>query len=257
MSQIKLESWMLKDPIDVFIFDCDSTLSLMEGIDEIAEMNGVGAEVKAITQRCMAVTGITVTAYKERLEYVKPTLKQLNQLAEMYCEHQTPGAFEVIELLQSLGKKVYILSGGMKQSLLLLAQNLGIPPERVLAVDVYFDDRGHYIGFNEQSNLVQPEGKNREIEGLIQNDETSFLIGDGVSDWEARTAVTRFVGFAGISPKQFVKEHSNFYINCDSLFSVINLGLTYVEQLNLPAKYKQSYEQGLSDILNDYVLIKE
>ncbi len=45
----KSEFWQPAKPIEVFFFDCDSTLSAIEGLDEPAVINGVGTEIKQIT----------------------------------------------------------------------------------------------------------------------------------------------------------------------------------------------------------------
>ena len=251
--------WIPDEPIETFFFDFDGTLSLIEGIDELARMNGVGEQVRDITQRCMSTTGLSLSEYKERLEYVKPTTSQQEQLATMYKEHQTVGALETIQLLRSLGKNIYIISAGIKSTLLPLAKDLGIPPEHVFAVDVYNDNDGNYLGFNEQSYLVQPEGKNRQVVEILKNNERSLLLGDGYSDWEARMVVSRFVGFSGLSPKKWVRDNSKFYIANTNIYPIINLGLTHEEQMNLMScSFHMTYfEQGLSDINNGLVFIKE
>lgn len=256
MPHIKSEPWMVDVPIDSFFFDCDSTLSLMEGIDVLADMNGVGATVKEITKKCMEATGLTAAVYKERLQYVQPTKNQIDELAKLYRTHRAPGALETIQLLQSLGKRVYILSGGIKESLLPLANDLGIAPEHVFGVEVYFDGKGNYSGFNEDSYLVQKEGKNKQIKEILRNNERSLLVGDGFSDWEAHSVVTRFIGFAGLNPKAWVRTHSEFFITNTDLYSVINLGLTQTEQMNLEPEYRDSLKYGLSNIANGLVLIQ-
>ncbi|MBT4147320.1 MAG: haloacid dehalogenase, partial [Gammaproteobacteria bacterium] len=38
---------------DIIFFDCDSTLSEIEGIDELAERAGCGAEMAALTNAAM------------------------------------------------------------------------------------------------------------------------------------------------------------------------------------------------------------
>ncbi len=256
MAQINAELWMPNKPIDAFFFDCDGTLSLMEGIDVLAEMNGVGDKVKAITERCMALTGLSLADYRERLHYVQPTKKQLDALAELYRTHRSPGALETIQTLRSLGKKIYIISAGIRASLLPLADDLGIPPENVLAVDVYWDDNGNYSGFNEESYLVAAEGKNKQIKEVLTTNERSLLIGDGFSDWEAHTVVSRFIGFAGLSPKAWVRDHSEFFISGANILPVVNLGLTQKEAENLFPEFKNFYEKGLQDIQSGVVLIQ-
>lgn len=249
--------WVLKEPINAFFFDCDGTLSLIEGINVLATMNGVAERVHHITARCMGQTGMTPHDYRQRLDYVQPTLQQINELAKQYKQHIAPGAFELIQLLHLLNKKVYIISAGIKTSITIFAQTLRIPASHVLAVDVYFNECGHYQGFDEQSNMTQGNGKTVEISSILEPGEHSLLVGDGVSDWEAQNTVTRFIGFAGLNPKDWVKNHSQFYITNTSFYPIIPLSLTVDELKQLPPQYYAYYERELKEIENSMVLIKE
>ncbi|WP_131794196.1 HAD-IB family phosphatase [Fluoribacter gormanii] len=248
--------WAINSPIDTFFFDCDGTLSLIEGINVLATTNGVAEQVHQITARCMGKTGMTPSDYRQRLDYVQPTRKQIEELSECYRQHIAPGAEELIQLLQGLNKKIYIISAGIKLAVVQFAQTLGIPASNVLAVEVYFDEQGNYQGFDEQSNMTQGNGKTIEIASVLKPDERSLLVGDGVSDWEAREIVTRFIGFAGLNPKEWVKNHSDFYIRNASFYPIIPLGLTQNELKKLPSQYYAYYEQGLTEIDNSDVLIK-
>lgn len=248
--------WTLNTPIDSFFFDCDGTLSLIEGINELASMNGVAEQVHQITERCMGKTGMTLHDYSQRLAYVKPTCKQIEELANSYIDHLAPGARELIQLLHFLHKKIYIISAGIKMAVIPLAHALEIPSENVLAVDVYLNEQGNYEGFDTTSNMTKGNGKTEQIASMMKPGERSVLVGDGVSDWEARQTVTRFIGFAGLNPKEWVKKHSNFYITNTSFYSIIPLTLTPDELKQLPTKYYAYYEQGITDIDNSVVLIK-
>lgn len=252
-----LDNWVLDKPIDVFFFDCDSTLSLIEGIDELAKSQGLGEQVSLITKRCMEKTGLSISEYKARLDLVKPHAEQVSALAALYSRSITPGVLELIQVLQSLNKKIYVISAGIKMAVSAFAQQLGIPAEHVLAVDVYFDEKGCYQGFDEQSFLVSAQGKPRQIRTVLQSGERSVLVGDGVSDWEASEVVTRFIGFAGLASKAWVRSHSNFYIDNKTLYSVIPLSLTIEEVAHLGEPYHAYYEEGMRDIRNSLVLIKD
>jgi phosphoserine phosphatase len=238
---------VLETPIDTFFFDCDSTLSLIEGVDVLANKYGVFEEVYAITKRCMSTTGLNVEAYRTRLDAIKPTLHQVLALSKDYIAQTTPGALETIALLQSLHKKIYILSAGLKPAVDAFAKTLNLTPEQVLAVDLYFDNQGNYLGFNETSNLVKSMGKVQEIQAHTTKTTRTLLIGDGMSDWEARESVSRFIGFAGLEARSWVKEHSLIFINSPSLFPMIPLCITKQEALQLAPQYYTYYEQGLKE----------
>jgi phosphoserine phosphatase len=250
-------NWVLREPIETFFFDCDGTLSLIEGINVLATMNGVAEKVHQITERCMAKTGMTLNDYRQRLAYVQPTIKQVDELSDLYKLNLAPGAYELIWLLHHLNKKIYIISAGIKKSVDQFAQNLGIPSSNVLAVEVHFDEQGKYQGFDEQSNMTQGNGKAIEITSVLKPNERALLVGDGITDWEAREKVTRFIGFAGINPKEWVKNHSDFYIKNSSFYPIIPLGLTPGEVEQLSSQDYDYYKQGLMEIKNSVVLIKE
>jgi phosphoserine phosphatase len=250
-------SWQLKKPIDTFFFDCDSTLSLIEGIDQLATWNGVFEKVHAITERCMAKTGLNLAAYRERLDLVQPTQNQVRALADLYQEHMAPGAQETIQALQSLDKKIYVISAGIKSAVTEFAKVLRIPENQVLAVDVYFDNSGKYLGFDEASPLVQPNGKSTEVTSVLKPEERSLFMGDGLSDWETRHHVTRFLGYAGLHPKEWLKNHSEFFISNSSFYSLLPLSLTEEESLKLNPQDRGYYEAGLIDLQNGVVHIQE
>lgn len=249
-------NWHLQQPIDTFFFDCDGTLSLVEGIDELAAMNGVAEEVSAITERCMTSTGLSLADYRARLDCTRPTQSQIAKLGEIYCENLTPGAFETIQALHHLGKHVYIISAGIRSAVIEFAKTLGVRAENVLAVDVFFDNNGHYLGFDEESALVQSMGKPKQISAILKANEQSLLVGDGLSDWEAHQAVTRFLGFAGLKGKDSVKSRADFFINTASLYSVLPLGLMQNESNALSPTDKLYYQRGLEDIQNNLVIFK-
>lgn len=247
----------IKTPIDTFFFDCDSTLSLIEGIDVLAELNGVDDRVQKITHRCMSKTGLNSNDYRKRLELVQPNLEQLKILGEEYVLHLTPGAKESIHILSALNKKVFILSAGIKSSIVPLAHHLGIAEDHVLAVDVYLNPNGTYKGFNEKSHLIRRFGKSKVIQSILSLNQTSLLVGDGLSDWEARNAVNRFIGFAGVNGKKWLNDHSPIYIATDNLFPLIPLSLTEEETNQLNQEFYSFYQLGLEQILNGSVLIRE
>lgn len=249
--------WQLTQAIDTFFFDCDGTLSLVEGIDELAVMNGVFEEVSAITEKCMSKTGMTPADYRARLNCTRPTLLQVAKLVGIYRENIAAGAIETLQVLQRLGKNVYIISAGIRSAVVEFARTLGVQADHVLAVDVFFDHQGNYQDFDESSFLVQPMGKPKQIAAILQPGEQSLLLGDGLSDWEAHHNVTRFVGFAGLKSKASVKSNARFFINTASIYPVLPLGLMPEELISLSSEEKSCYQRGLADIHNGLVIVKE
>lgn len=248
--------WQPTYPIDTFFFDCDSTLSLIEGIDELAAMNGVADKVREITTRCMSDKGLTLNDYRARLSYVEPSAAQIQELGQRYRQHVAPGAQEVINVLNSLQKRVYVVSAGIQSAVSDFVQTLGVSKEHVLAVDVFTDAHGQYQGFDEASLLVQPRGKAQVLAGVLEPGIRSAMVGDGISDWEASDSVTRFVGFAGVCARSWLREHSEFYLASSELYALLPLCLTEQERQSLCATHQLFYQKGLVEIRKANVLYK-
>src|SRR3954468_14926222 len=97
---------------DLVFFDCDSTLSSIEGVDELARLKGKKARVGLLTQKAMDGDLDLAEVYGKRLKAIRTTRGQLAEIEQMYWDHMVPDAREVIAALQFLGKQVYIISGG-------------------------------------------------------------------------------------------------------------------------------------------------
>ena len=97
-------------PINAICFDCDSTLSSIEGIDFLAHENNVGHDVTKLTETAMNNSGLSPQLYQDRLDLVKPTLAQLKNLATQYKETQTRDLDITLAILKKLDKAVFIIS---------------------------------------------------------------------------------------------------------------------------------------------------
>ncbi len=99
------------------IFDCDSTLSSIEGIDELARLSAdeddIALNIAKLTKRAMEGDIPLEAVYGQRLGVVKPTQTQVRHIAKIYRQTVIPNAPTVIEALQTLGVKVFIVSGGL------------------------------------------------------------------------------------------------------------------------------------------------
>lgn len=256
MDKIEYKQWMMAEAIDYVFIDVDSTLTGIEGIDVLAEHRGVGPEVKALTEACMSVKGMNIEDYDKRLKLVKPSLQEVHQLAKHYTDHLTDGASIVIRTLQELNKNIILVSGGIKQAILPLADRLNIPEEHVFAVDLYFDKQGHYIDFDHHSPLVAADGKRVIIEHQTFDYKSSVFIGDGKSDLEAQSVVGRFIGFGGKGIRQAVLDGCNYFIKRNRLHALLPLSLTYHEMQRLNDEQRVVFQQGWDDIINQDVIIK-
>ena len=118
---------------DIVVFDCDSTLTKIEGVDLLAKLKGKEREVKALTALTMNGHLPFHQALHQRLAMIKPTKKELRWLGEQYIENRLPDAREVIARLKEAKKKVYIVTGGYREAVEILAEYLGVKKRNVFA----------------------------------------------------------------------------------------------------------------------------
>jgi len=224
------------------IFDCDSTLTTIEGIDELARIKDQFERISELTRKAMDGEMELEAVYKERLVSLLPTRADLRLIARAYYENTVPNARAVIGALQAAGCQVSIISGGLLQSVLKFARLLGIPAENVRAVAIKFDQlSGEWWRFDQNqygdnpdeqfldiapTPLVETEGKRAVIRELVGKETRTMLVGDGVTDLEARETVRLFVGFGGVVRRERVATEADVYIESPGLEAVAPLALS-------------------------------
>lgn len=216
-----LDSCGAEAVFDVVFFDCDSTLSRLEGIDELAREAGALEEFAQLTRDAMAGTVRLEEVYGRRLERVRPSRDALSRVAVSYCETVVPGAAETIAALQGAGVEVHVVSGGLLPAVRAVALRLGVAEERVHAVDVFFDEEGDYAGFDEASPLARSGGKPALCETLLAG-RRGAIVGDGITDAEAAPPCELFVGFGGVAAREPVRERAGAWVAGPSLLGVLD-----------------------------------
>jgi phosphoserine phosphatase len=124
---------------DLVFFDCDSTLSTIEGIDELAKLKGKEWRVGLLTQKAMDGELDLAEVYGKRLEAIKPTRGQLKAIEERYWETQVEDAQAVIDALKFLNKHVFIISGGLAEPVRGFGKRLGVASENIRAVELEYN----------------------------------------------------------------------------------------------------------------------
>jgi len=206
---------------DIVCFDCDSTLSKIEGIDELGRRSGLFDELVALTNAAMNGELALEQVYGKRLDLIKPDKAQMDGLAELYISEMVEGVEEVFSTLLDQGKQVHIISGGIPQAILPLAEKLGLPAHHVHAVDVLFNEDGTYNNFDQQSPLAKTGGKAVICKQLLNGNKSMAMIGDGKTDLEAKNAGATVIGFGGVAERQIVVEQADVFIKETSLIAVL------------------------------------
>jgi phosphoserine phosphatase len=226
-------------PYQHIFFDCDSTLTAVEGIDVLAEGKGKGWRVKVLTDAAMNGELELQEVYAKRLQAIQPTRAQVMAIRQVYKNNMVEDAAGVIATLQRLGHHVYIISGGLLEPVREFGLFLGVPERRIRAVGLEYDQlsgtwwapeltgQGHAMRYRDYVDgaLTISDGKARIIRELIGDQRgRSLLIGDGTSDLLAGEAVDLFVGFGGVSLRERVRDHAPVYIHSASLAPLLLLG---------------------------------
>jgi HAD superfamily phosphoserine phosphatase-like hydrolase len=198
----------------LFFIDCDSTLSTIEGIDELARARGdeVFQRVVDLTHAAMNGEVPIGDVFFKRMEMIRPDRELCEAVAARYIETIVPGAAELVSELKADGWLPIILSGGFAPLIRPLARQLGIA--HVEAVPLYLHEDGSYQGYGETYPTTRNLGKNEVIrewkEAMLP--ERVVMMGDGISDMETKPEVDVFIGFGGVVPRAKVREGSDLWL---------------------------------------------
>jgi phosphoserine phosphatase len=214
-------------------FDCDSTLSRIEGIDELALRCGRKQEVSLLTEAAMNGSLPIDRVYAERLAMVRPDRAAIDWLAERYVEELVPGAKQTVESLHRLGKAVFVVSGGVLAAVQRLSRFLAIPDSHVYAVPIHFDEAGAYRGFDASSPLSRADGKATVCRMLATRHGAVAMVGDGATDLAARAGGAYVVGFGGVVYRESVAKGADCYVALPDLTATLEPLLSEEERNSL------------------------
>ncbi|MGV7105100.1 phosphoserine phosphatase SerB [Flavobacterium sp. U410] len=162
-------------------FDMDSTLIQAEVIDELAELAGVGEQVKAITESAMQGEIDFKQSFEQRMKLLKGLSEDVLQEVAVNLPI-TKGARRLISTLKANGFKTAILSGGFTYFGHYLQKELGI--DYVFANQLEIKDgvlTGGYIGEIVDGNKKAEYLKElARLEGIDINQ--TIAVGDGAND---------------------------------------------------------------------------
>ncbi|MEO6875425.1 MAG: HAD-IB family phosphatase [Opitutaceae bacterium] len=205
-------------------FDCDSTLSAIEGIDELARLRGLAVlgRVEEMTNDAMEGRVPVESIFGRRLEIIEPRLADMTEIGRKYLATVEPTARTTIAALVARGWTPVIVSGGFTQAIRPLADYLEVT--RVEAVELNFTSDGNYDGYEVDSPTSRSGGKPEVMVRLKREyqPEAIVMVGDGASDLETKAVVDRFVGFGRYVVRPKVKAEAQFFISSlDQLLTLL------------------------------------
>jgi len=95
-----------------------------------------------------------------------------------------------------------------------VAEKLSIPQHRIFANNLLFDQSGSFSGFDDEEFTSRDGGKARVVEHLQKAHAYSpiVMVGDGVTDMQARPPANAFVGFGGVVVREKVAAGADWFI---------------------------------------------
>jgi phosphoserine phosphatase len=252
------EHWLGYD--EVFL-DCDSTLTAIEGVEELARFRDMEGTIAEMTERAMEGEVPLEQVYAERLRMLRPTREDLRDVALHYRERVVSDARELVAALHFLGRRVHIVSGGLAEPVLSFGSWLGIPADRIHAVGLEFDQlAGRWWEYSREATnpaeryldfvpgpLSETQGKEVLIGEVRRKPGRALLVGDGISDLLARPAVELFVGFGGVVQRERVAAEADAYVFAASLAPVLPLAARAEEyELCRGTPHQHVFDKGLA-----------
>jgi phosphoserine phosphatase len=180
------------------VLDVDSTLCGLEGIDWLAERRGpeAGARIAELTDRAMRGEIALGAVYGERLATVRPGAEDLRALAEAYERTLAPGASDALARMSAAGRRIVLVSGGIREAILPVARRLGIADADVHAVSVAVGVDGEFESYDESSPMTTSDGK-RTLVASLGLPRRVLAVGDGATDLAIKPVADAFAAFTG------------------------------------------------------------
>ena len=256
------------------IFDCDMTLVTVEGIDELARLKGQADYIADLTRQAMDGKIPLEEVYVKRLELLRPTRAELEEVGRIYRRSLTPQAADVVAALQLAGVEVFIVSGGLKAAVLDLAEILKVPAKNVHAVAVRLDElsgswwdytRHQYAGNPDETYLAfaptplaESNGKSAVVKNLAGDGKRTMMVGDGSTDLVTQDVVRLFVGFGGAERRSAVAEEATVFMEGPGLAGLLPIALSsYAASKLMDTVLWEVFQDGLRAIQNGRVIFKD
>jgi HAD superfamily phosphoserine phosphatase-like hydrolase len=197
------------------VFDVDSTLTGIEGVDWLAARRDAETEafVLRLTERVMAGDLPIEEAYGVRLQRIAPTRQEVAALAEAYRDAVAPDARATIGTLLRARVRVVAVSGGLRDAVLPFCRGIGFAESDVRAVSAEWTARGDYAGFDRRSPLATQVGKATVIREM-ELPRPILMVGDGSTDVEPRDAgvADEFAAYTGFTRRSAVVSAADFVV---------------------------------------------
>ncbi|ADQ16965.1 D-isomer specific 2-hydroxyacid dehydrogenase NAD-binding protein [Leadbetterella byssophila DSM 17132] len=212
---------VITEPKKYFLIDFDSTITKVEGLDELAaialksdpEGESKVARIKELTDKGMAGELSFSESLTQRLALLKANKSHVDILIEFLKENITDSFDRNRAFLKEFADQILIISSGFKDFIVPIAKHLGLKPENVYANTFIYNETGDIVGVD-QSNPLSKTGGKIEVVKFLNLDGHVSVIGDGFTDFEIKKhgLAQRFYAFIENVERSSVTSVADFVI---------------------------------------------
>ncbi|MDH4329968.1 MAG: HAD-IB family phosphatase [Candidatus Moranbacteria bacterium] len=204
------------------ILDFDSTISKVEGLDELAKKALEGdAEKDRKVKEIIELTNLGMEgaisfseSLERRIQLVSADKRIISEAAQHILDNISDSVIRNADFFRENAGKIYIISGGFVDLIVPTAEKLGIARENILANEFVFDENDCVCGVNKDNFMSQEGGKIKQINEL-ELDQKAVMVGDGWTDCQTKecASVEKFIAFTENVRRDKVVRHADAVAN--------------------------------------------
>jgi D-3-phosphoglycerate dehydrogenase len=185
------------------VFDFDSTIVSVEGLDELARIaladdpdrERTVEAIEAITRDGMSGAIGIDESLRRRLAMLTIERKHVDAVVRLLRKRLSPSFRRHAAAVKRNAGRIHVVSSGFREYVEPVCRDLGIPPERIHCNSLSWKGQ-RVAGFDASSLLAKPGGKARAVRALRLPGRV-VAIGDGITDAEIRDdgAAHEFVAY--------------------------------------------------------------
>lgn len=175
------------------ILDFDSTIITSESLDLLSELvldtdkdkRTKLQKIKQLTEEGMNGVIPFQDSLDQRLQNIEITKEDIQLLNKMLIGLITPSFTENRKWLMENSDKIYIFSGGFRETILPVTETFKIKSNHVFANNFIYNDEGVVSGVDKKNPFSRSGGKVEKARELNLNSEI-IMVGDGNTDAEMK-----------------------------------------------------------------------
>lgn len=205
----------------VFIIDFDSTITKVEGLDQLAAIalaqspdgDKIVQQIKELTDAGMNGELSLSESLSQRMLLLNANKKHVSALVEFLLANISESFERNKKFLSEYSDQILVVSSGFKDFIIPIIEHLGLKPENVYANTFIYADNGDIIAVDNTNVLSQTGGKINLVKSLNLDGHIS-VIGDGFTDYEIKQngLADRFYAFIENVERQKVIDVADFSI---------------------------------------------